>query len=247
MSNVHRDSEDKAVLSMLEAAYCPPLIQQARDRQDAVLKERFVGRAGVIADVGCGTGYHGSMFAPEASVYHGFEIAPDIARITRKRWADEGLENAAVFEGDVARAELSPDFYDLVMCLYFTPGNFRESSEDLDLYTDDYLDRNPGFIAVVSRFYEAMKDRGRMLLTVYKDVPEAEAAQWDFYEHAGQRVLTPKGSRFAATADGFWSVRFTRESMLSNLSACDIRADQVTFHDLNAIAWLVEIEKRARG
>lgn len=82
-----------------------------------------------------------------------------------------------------------------------------------------------------------------MLLTVYKDVPEAEAAQWDFYEHAGQRVLTPKGSRFAATADGFWSVRFTTESMLSNLSACGIAETQVTFHDLNAIAWLVEIVK----
>lgn len=145
--------------------------------------------------------------------------------------------------GDAAQAELEDEFYDLVLCLYFTPGNFRDKSDDLRLYTDAYLDRNPRFICVVSRFYQAMRMGGSMFLTVYKDVPEAEAAQIDFYENTGQHVATPPGSRFVATAEGFWSVRWTKDGMLSNLSACGISPGNVMFNDLNAIAWLVEIRK----
>jgi hypothetical protein len=97
----------------------------------------------------------------------------------------------------------------------------------------------------VSRFYQARKNGGSMFLTIYKDAPEAEAAQIDFYENTGQHVVTPRGSRFVATAEGFWSARWTRDSMLSNLSECGISPGHVVFNDLNSIAWLVEIRKQA--
>ncbi len=82
-----------------------------------------------------------------------------------------------------------------------------------------------------------------MFLTVYKDVPAAVAAQIDYYSNTGQHVVSPEGSRFVATAEGFWSVRWTKDSMLSNLGECGISPTEVIFHDLNAIAWLVEIKK----
>ncbi|HXV62751.1 MAG TPA: class I SAM-dependent methyltransferase [Vicinamibacteria bacterium] len=243
MAKTTRDSEDRAVLRTLESTYCPAPIREARERQDSILAERFSGREYAIADVGCGTGYHGSIFAPGCFVYHGFEISPEIARVARDRWEREGLRNAEVFVGDIANAELVPGFYDLALCLYFTPGNIRDESEDLSLYTDAYLDRNPRFIAVISRLLEALKKSGKMFLTIYKDVPEAEDAQIDFYEHTGQHVITPKGSRFVATAERFWSVRWTRRSLLSNVAECGVKESAVVFHDLNPIAWLVEITK----
>jgi hypothetical protein len=46
-----------------------------------------------------------------------------------------------------------------------------------------------------------------------------------------------------ATAEGFWSARWTQDRMISNLSACGISRENVDFHELNAIAWLVEIKK----
>jgi hypothetical protein len=95
----------------------------------------------------------------------------------------------------------------------------------------------------MSRFYRSLRSGGSMFLTIYKDVPEAEAAQIDFYEHTGQHVVTPPGSRFVATAEGFWSARWTQASLLSNLSACGIASDAVTFNDLNSISWLVEIKR----
>jgi len=243
MNHELRQSEDQAVQNTLLSTYCQPRIKEARERQDEILVSRFRGGPYNIADIGCGDGYHGSIFAPAGGVYHGFEIAPQIAEIARKRWRDEGLENAQVFVGDVADADLQEDFYGLAWCLYFTPGNFRDKSDDLSLYTESYLNRNPVFIRVISRFYSALKPGGLMFLTVYKDVPEAEAAQIDFYEHTGQHVVTLRGSRFVYTAEHMWSTRWTERSMLSNLHECDIGADRVVFHDLNAIAWLVEITK----
>jgi SAM-dependent methyltransferase len=243
MSDRSNESENKAVLKTLESPYCPDLIREARERQDAILAERFQGGLFAIADVGCGTGYHGLIFAPACRLYHGFEIADDIAEIARDKWRAKKLSNTALFIGDVAEAEPAPEFYDLVFCLYFTAGNFRDKSADLSLYTDSYLDRNPRFIAVISRFYQALKPGGSMFLTIYKDTPEAEEAQIDFYENTGQHVITPRGSRFVATAEGFWSVRWTERSMLSNLGECGIEESDVVFHDLNAIAWLVELRK----
>ena len=176
-------------------------------KQDEILVNRFQGGSYKIADIGCGDGYHGSTFGPSSKVYHGFEIAPAIADIARKRWREEGLDHAEVSVGDVTKATLQDEFYDLVFCLYFTAGNFRDQSKDLSLYTDQYLDRNPVFVALLSRLYKALKPGGSIFLTVYKDVPEAQAAQIDFYVHTGQHVVTPKGSRFVATAEGFWSAR----------------------------------------
>ncbi len=243
MSNNLRESEAKAVLKSLESSYCPEPIKEARERQDQILIERFQGHPYVIADIGCGTGYHASIFAPACLLYHGFELSPHIAKIAQERWHKEGLKNAELFLGDATQAEPQESFYDLVFCLYFTPGNFREPSTDLSLYTDAYLDQNPSFTAVFSKFYRALKLGGLMFLTIYKDVPEAEEAQIDFYEHTDQHVVTPRGLRFVATAENFWSARWTQESLFSNLQVCGVPENAVTFHDLNHIAWLVEIRK----
>jgi SAM-dependent methyltransferase len=214
MTKISRESENEAVKRSLESSYCPEPIRQARERQDKLLSERLRPSPYKIADVGCGNGYHAVRFAPVSLLYHGFEIAPAMAETARALWQKEKIDNAQVFLGDVAEVELEDEFYDVVICLYFTPGNFRDQSDDLGLYSDAYLDRNPRFIRVVSRFYQALKSGGSMFLTIYKDVPEAEAAQIDFYEHTGQHVVTPPGSRFVATAEGFWSVRWTQTSII---------------------------------
>ena len=243
MSDRLRDSEARVMLKALESSYCPAPIKEARERQDEILIERFRGQPYAIADIGCGTGYHGSIFAPTCRLYHGFELSTDIAEVAQARWRKEGLNNTELFLGDAAQAKTPDNFYDLVWCLYFTPGNLREPSADLSLYTDAYLDQNPSVIAIFSKFYRALKPGGLMFLTIYKDVPEAENAQIDFYEHTDQHVITPRGMRFVATAENFWSARWTKESLLSNLKACGIAENDVMFRDLNHIAWLVEIRK----
>jgi SAM-dependent methyltransferase len=239
------ESEFRAVQRTLESKYSPPAIADARARQDSVLLQRFEGKQFRFADIGCGNGYHAVLFAGSSELYHGFEISPDMAVRAQDRWERAGLTNAHVFVGDVAEADLPVAFYDVAMCLYFTPGNLRDKSDDLALYTDAYLDRNPCFVRVMSRFICALRPGGSLFLTVYRDTPETEAAQFDFYEKTGQHPVTPRGGRFVATAEGFWSARWTEKSVLSNLAACGVSPGDATFTELNAIAWLVEAKARA--
>jgi len=233
--------EAESVQKTLDNSYVPAPILEARQVQDALIRERFEGKALAIADIGCGDGYHGEIFGPGAKSYHGFEISSEMAQKSRECW--EGIEGAQVFEGDASAMPLPVNSYDIAWSLYFTSGNFRQEFEDLSLYDDAYLDKNPAFIGIVHRFCDALKTGGKLFLTVYKDVPKTEATQREFYEKTGQTVLTPLGSRFVATEENFWSVRWTKESMLSNLAACGIRGEQVHFNDLNDIAWLVEVTK----
>jgi len=235
--------EQETVKHTLDPAYVPDAILEARAAQDRHLEERFQNQPLAIADIGSGDGYHGATFAPGCTSYHAFEISHEMGEVSRKRWAAMGLTNTRLFVGDAAEAPLEPSGYDLVWSLYFTPGNFRDPCDDLSVYTNAYLDDNPNFQRIVSRFYAALKPAGHMFLTVYRDVPAAEQAQREFYRRTGQTLLTPPGSRFVATAENFWSVRWTKQSMQANLGACGIDPGSVIFHELNAISWLVEILK----
>jgi len=241
--NKLKEYESASVQKTLDNQYVPKPILDARLRQDTWLVERFQGQPLRIADIGCGDGYHGEIFASACDCYHGFEISSEMAHKTRVRWGNNGLKNAAIFEGDAGKAVLEPNSYDVAWSLYFTPGNFREELDDIRKYDDAYLNQNPAFVRVISNFHNALRPNGRILLTVYKDKPETEEAQRTFYTKTGQTLITPKGSRFVATKENFWSVRWTKESMLFNLKACGIEPEKVQFHDLNEISWIVEIGK----
>ena len=240
--NSLKEYESEDVQKTLDGKYVPAVILEARDIQDKILKTRFKGKKLRIADIGCGNGYHGNEFAPDCECYDGYEISREMARRTRSIWQQNKLTTARVIEADAANVNLDPESYDIAWSLYFTSGNFRDEM-CIGEYTEEYLNKNPKFIAIVKKFYKALVPGGKLFLTVYKDTPETEAAQREFYKNTGQTVITPIGRRFVATKENFWSVRWTKESMLSNLSECGINPDQVIFNDLNEIGWLVEITK----
>src|SRR5262245_42592460 len=128
MVKISRESEDEVVKRFLESSYCPEPIRQARERQDRMLSERLRPGPYKIADIGCGNGYHAVMLAAVSLLYHGFEISPAMVGTARAQWQKENIDNAQIFVGDVAEVDLKDEFYDIVLCLYFTPGNFRDRS-----------------------------------------------------------------------------------------------------------------------
>lgn len=242
-SNALKEYEEESVQKTLDNSFVPTPILNARKIQDEIITRRFKGRPLRIADIGCGDGYHGETFAPDCLHYHGFEISSEMAKKTRNLWKSLGLNNTKVTEDDASTVKLESDSLDIAWSLYFTSGNFREEFDDIRKYDDAYLDANPQFIKIISNFYNALRRGGKMFLTVYKDAPVTEKAQRTFYKQTGQTVVTPLGSRFVATKENFWSVRWTKRSMLANLAQCDIAPEQVKFNDLNEVAWLVEVTK----
>lgn len=101
------------------------------DAKQVATSERLRHGPYKIADIGCSNGYHAVMLAPVSLLYHGFEVLPAIAETARDRWQKENMGNAQVFVGNADEGELEDEFYDVVLCLYFTPGNFRDPSGDL--------------------------------------------------------------------------------------------------------------------
>ncbi|MDD4352542.1 MAG: class I SAM-dependent methyltransferase [Candidatus Gracilibacteria bacterium] len=155
---------------------------------------------------------------------------------------------ALIVEGDAAKAKMSPEIYDRVICCFFTSGNFRD--EDRKVYDKQYLDRMGKFIEIYNNFYGALKPGGKIFFSIYRGDEEsnsfAERTQRDFYRKCGLDLITGVGSPFVATRQGnFWSRRWTKESVLKNLAYCGISADQVSFHKLGKgdIGWMVEIRK----
>lgn len=122
-------SENEALQRTLMSSYCPVPIRQARERQDEMLLQRLRHNAYTIADIGCGNGYHAVLLAPSMRVYHGFEVSPAMAETARALWRKERIDKARIFVGDAVLATLQDALYDIVLCLYFTPGNIRDRSE----------------------------------------------------------------------------------------------------------------------
>ena len=218
------ESEAAALQRTLRSSYSPVAVIQAGQRQDDMLVQRLRNGSCMTAGIGCVDGYHAVLPADVPRGYHGFEVSAAMVAAARELCRREGIANAGVFVGDTAVAALPEVIYDIVRCLYLTPGNILDQSTDLGLYNDTCLDRRPCFLEVFSRFHRAMKGEGRIFLAPYKDVLEAEAAQIDLYDGTGQRIVTPAGSRFVVTAEGLLcSVRWTQNSLLPNLDGCGIR------------------------
>lgn len=233
--------DDPGVRKTLDSVNAPWLIRSARQAQDELLRRRYEHRAIRIADIGCGEAYLADVFAAECRLYHGYEVSPEMVTRARERCAK--FPNVEIIAGDARQAKLASDTYDVVWCTYFTGGNLREPRAVLSEYDDLYLRENRYFIDVMRRFFATLAEGGALLLTLYKDTPQAEAAQRSFYARTDQLVLSDVGSRFVATDRGFWSARWSKRRVRAHLEKAGVPRKHVSFVDLNEIAWLVEARK----
>jgi SAM-dependent methyltransferase len=107
-----------------------------------------------------------------------------------------------------------PDLkYDLIVCTYFTGGNFvpdpysfKESADVSD------LDIKNAFQRVFRPAYDLLRPSGKLVLgSVYIDNPSTAKRQREFYEKCGMTVISRPTDPFTATKEGFWSLRFTEK------------------------------------
>ena len=115
--------------------------------------------------------------------------------------------------------------YDLIVCTYFTAGNFIppgfsfETGSDGMLKTIPSLDENPAFQQVFAEAYKFLIPGGKLILgSVYVDNDATRKRQEEFYQKCGMTVVTSPNASFTATKEGFWSQRFTKERIVEYLN-----------------------------
>lgn len=116
--------------------------------------------------------------------------------------------------------------YDLIICTYFTAGDFqpneirlqtKENGLILD-YDVNVLKPNKNFIAVFKGAYELLHEGGKIVIgSVYYDNDLARKIQEKFYKRCKMTVITSSKNPFTATKEGFWSERFDQNKIYSYL------------------------------
>jgi SAM-dependent methyltransferase len=182
-------------------------------------------------------------------VYDGIDNAKacvDIANEVAKELNIQHQLKAVLF--DASRLAEWPHSYDLVLCTWFTPGNFYPEDFDFENYLKDGkrldLESNPVFQKVFQSAYGLLNNRGQLVLgATYIDNNATRLKQEEAYTKMMMHVITDETDSFTATREGFWSQRFTKEKLIRYLSFAPVQNIYFTHLDTYEYARQVCVKK----
>lgn len=133
--------------------------------------------------------------------------------------------------------------YDMVICTWFTPGNFYPNNFDFANYHSAPpldLTENKKFTHIFSSAYKILVPGGKLILgACYKDNMATQMKQEESYHKMGMTIITSEDDSFTATKEGFWSQRFTKEKMYNYLNFAN--REQVVFTDLDTYQYAMQV------
>jgi len=214
----------------LDPEYMPEYLKKAQEAEDIRLKKIITelykrkGSPIKIFDIGVGEARVPINLSKNEKIwncidtYTGIDIDDNILRIAEKNVREHNLSDEKVILGKSDARYLShwlsgPLRYDLIVCTYFTAGNFVPDSYSFKknaVVSDSDIKKE--FQRVFKLAYDLLKPSGKLVLgSVYKDNDFATLRQKEFYEKCGMTVISKPTDPFTATKEGFWSLRFTEE------------------------------------
>ncbi len=112
--------------------------------------------------------------------------------------------------------------YDVIICTWFTPGNFYPDSFAFDKYNDNCtrldLSHNEKFTNIFSKAYSLLHKNGEIILgACYIDNDNTRKKQEQSYIRMGMKIITNENDSFIATKENFWSQRFTEKKIKTYL------------------------------
>lgn len=148
--------------------------------------------------------------------------------------------------------EIFKQRYDLIICTYFTPGNFKPDEIKIKMgenglilpYPVKCLNPNEKFVRIFKGAYSLLTPRGNLVLgSIYIDSDVNRLRQEDFYRKCGMTVITSKKDSFTATKEGFWSQRFTKQRIYEYFSWLD--KNKISFISLDdySFAQMITVSK----
>jgi hypothetical protein len=181
--------------------------------------------------------------------YDGTDNAQACVDISNKNISDYRIENKAnAFLFEATELRKMEKKYDLVICTWFTPGNFYPKDFSFETYKNDGkildLTKNEKFEAVFSAAYNLLNEGGALLLgACYIDNDSTRLKQEESYNKMGMTVITSPQDSFTATKEGFWSQRFTKEKLYNYLHFAEPQKIMITALDTYNYAVQVKIKK----
>lgn len=112
--------------------------------------------------------------------------------------------------------------FDLIICTWFTAGNFYPSNFSFEDYKKAgiklNLEQNEKFELIFKSAYNIINSHGELILgAIYIDNNDTRLKQEFSYKKMKMQVITSPSDSFTATTDGFWSQRFTKEKLFNYL------------------------------
>lgn len=134
--------------------------------------------------------------------------------------------------------------YDLIICTWFTPGNFYPENFPFDTYKDSCtrldLSMNEKFTAIFSKAYSLLNSDGEIILgACYIDNDMTRKKQEQSYQKMGMEVITNAKDSFTATKEKFWSQRFTQEKIRAYLTF--VTSENIVFTPLDPYDYAMQI------
>lgn len=140
--------------------------------------------------------------------------------------------------------------YDLILCTYFTAGDFIpddfsfETDKDGKLKVMFSLEKNASFEKVFRSAFDLLIVGGKLVLgSIYVDNDSTREKQEEFYKRCGMIIISRPTDSFTATKEGFWSQRFTEKRIMDYFNF--VRPDNIElrFLDDYNFALMVTVSK----
>jgi hypothetical protein len=254
----------------LNARYMTPYHKQAQWAEFCELKKAIgeifneCNHPLRVFDIGIGTARVPAWLSTVATWdkianYTGIDIAPFcVAQSKRIATLMKIADKVEVVKSDATNLNINyKEFlkggeYDLVICTYFTAGDFQPGEIKLQTrknglivdYDVDVLRPNRKFISVFKGAYELLHGGGRIIIgSIYSDNDFTRRIQEEFYKRCNMTVITSDKDQFAATKEGFWSERFDRNKIYSYFPWVPIREVRLIPLDDYDFASMVSVKK----
>ncbi len=182
--------------------------------------------------------------------YDGTDNAQACIDLSNKLIADMGIgDKVNVYLFDAAKLYEWERKYDLILCTWFTPGNFYPDDFSFETYNPKekrlQLDDNPKFQTVFSNAYRLLQPGGEIVLgACYIDHDSTRLKQEESYRKMNMTVITDELDSFTATKEGFWSQRFTTEKLLRYLSFAG--EENIIITPLDTYGYAMQVRVKAR-
>jgi len=253
----------KEVENTLDESYMTEYLIQAQWAEMIELKKiinglaKELGRKLNILDIGIGDGRIPKILSKIKEIwgliaqYDGIDNSEIMLK--RAKLTIESCKlgsKVRVFKLDARNLFQLKGSYDLILCTYFTAGDFIpddfsfETDKDGKLKVTFSLEKNESFQGVFRSAFDILVANGKLVLgSIYVDTDSTREKQEEFYKRCGMTIITRPTDSFTATKEGFWSQRFTEKRIMDYFNF--VKSDNIELISLDTynFAQMVIISK----